>query len=129
MATEKTPNYTPEQAAELVAAYVANPVKETVDIFAEKWGKSTRSIVAKLSREGVYKPKEYVTKTGEKPVKKEALADTLGELVGLSEPETDSLAKVNKTALQKIISRINSDAEMIENTGEELRNLRMSHGL
>ena len=75
--TEKTVNYTPEQTAELVTAYQAAPTAETVSAFAEKLGKTTRSIVAKLSREGVYKKKEYVGKTGEKPVKKDALADKL----------------------------------------------------
>ena len=54
-AKEKTVNYTPEQTAELVAAYVADSTEATVSAFAEKLGKTTRSIVAKLSREGVYK--------------------------------------------------------------------------
>ena len=36
-------------------------------------------------------------------VKKDALADQLGMLCGLSEAEADSLAKANKTALAKIL--------------------------
>ena len=55
--TEKTVNYTPEQTAELVTAYQAAPTAETVSAFAEKLGKTTRSIVAKLSREGVLQEK------------------------------------------------------------------------
>ena len=104
--TEKTVNYTPEQTAELVAAYVANATEATVATFAEKFGKTTRSIVAKLSREGVYKKKEYVGKTGEKPVKKDALADKLAELAGLTEAEATSLEKASKTALQKLIDMV-----------------------
>jgi len=100
--TEKTPNYTPEQVAAIKAAYEANPTPETVESLALEYNKSVRSIVAKLSREGVYKKKEYKNKKGETPVSKETLADTIGALVGLSEGEIDSLTKANKTALEKI---------------------------
>jgi hypothetical protein len=106
--TKKTPvvNYTPEQTAELVAAYVAAPNKETVAVFAEKFGKGVRSIVAKLSREGVYKAAEYVGKTGEKPVKKDDTADAIGAILGLNENDTSSLAKANKTAIQAIFKAL-----------------------
>ena len=52
--TAKTVNYTPEQTTKMVADYQAGV---TVDQIAEALGKSVRSIVAKLSREGVYKRK------------------------------------------------------------------------
>ena len=108
VAAEKTVNYTDAQTTELVAAY--NAVRETshderqavVVQFAEKFGKTARSIVAKLSREKVYVPKEYVSKTGEKPVKKDAHADAIGAVLKLSENEIESLTKANKTALEKI---------------------------
>lgn len=98
MAT-KAVNYTPEQTAQMVADYTAGVSTETI---AENLGKSVRSIVAKLSREGVYKAKEYVSKTGEKPVKKDAHADAIGAVLKLTEAETESLTKANKTALAKI---------------------------
>ena len=104
--TEKTVNYTPEQTTELVAAYVANATEATVATFAEKFGKTTRSIVAKLSREGVYKKKEYQTKTGEAVQKKDALANAIGAVLKMTEPEITSMEKVNKTALQKIFSAL-----------------------
>ena len=104
MATAKTA-YTAEQAAELVAAYVAAPTAETVATFAEKFGKTVKSVVAKLSREGVYKAKEYVSKTGTAPVKKDELANEMQELFMLTESEADSLTKANKTALAKILTR------------------------
>ena len=102
----KTVNYTTEQTAEMVAAYVANPTTETVAMFAEKFGKSVRSIVAKLSREKVYVAKTYETKKGEKPVKKDSMADAIGSILNLSEAEADSLAKANKTALAKIFAAL-----------------------
>jgi len=112
--TEKTVNYTEAQTAALVSAYVENSTKETVDMFAEKFGKSVRSIVAKLSREGVYKAKEYVSKTGEKPVKKDAHADAIGAVLGLTENETESLTKANKTALEKIFKALANSKPITE---------------
>lgn len=122
MATAKTPvvNYTPEQTAKLKAAYVASPSADTVAAFAAEFGKSVKSIVAKLSREGVYQPKVYVSKTGEKPVKKDAHADAIGKVLNLSEPDTESLTKANKSALLKIWTalvnsvpiEVESDADM-----------------
>lgn len=102
MATTKTA-YTAEQTAELVSAYQAAPTAETVATFAEKFGKTVKSIVAKLSREGVYQKKEYKTKAGETPIKKEELADEFQKAFGLTEAEADSLTKANKTALVKIL--------------------------
>ena len=96
--------YTAEQSASLVAAYVASPTAETVATFAEQFGKSVKSIVAKLSREGVYQKKQYVSKTGTKPVKKDDIANEFQELFGLTEAEADSLTKANKTALAKILN-------------------------
>lgn len=102
---EKTVNYTPEQTQKVVQDYQAGI---TVEAIAQELGKSVRSIVAKLSREGVYQKKTYATKTGETPVAKDTLADKIGALCGLSEPETDSLTKCNKTALQKILQKLST---------------------
>lgn len=99
----KTVNYTPEQTTDILAGYMAG---EAVESIAARMGKSTRSIVAKLTREGVYKKKEYVSKTGEKPVKKDIHADAIGALLKLSEPDTQSLTKANKAALVAIFKAL-----------------------
>lgn len=104
--TAKTVNYTPEQTAKMVADYNAGV---TVEAMAEALGKSVRSIVAKLSREGVYRKKTYTTKTGEAVVKKDAWADYIGEALGLTEADTESLTKANKTALAKIADFIKAE--------------------
>lgn len=101
--TVKTVNYTDEQTAKAVADYQAGV---TVDAIAAAMGKTARSIVAKLSREGVYKKKEYVSKTGEKVEKKDATADAIGAVLRLTEAETESLTKANKTALKKIFAAL-----------------------
>ena len=107
--TAKTVNYTPEQTAKMTADYVAGV---TVESIALELGKSVRSIVAKLSREKVYKAKEYKTKTGEAVVKKDALADEIGALLGATESEIESMTKVNKTMLKKILDAVK--AEMLD---------------
>lgn len=102
----KTVNYTPEQTTKMVADYQAGVA---VAAIAETLGKSVRSVVAKLSREGVYTKKEYKTKTGEAVVKKDAWADYIGEALGLSEADTESLTKANKVALAKIADFIKAE--------------------
>ena len=110
-ATAKAQNYTAEQTATIVEQYTTTPTAETVTALAEKFGKSVRSIVAKLSREGVYKKKEYIGKTGEKPVKKDAHADAIGAILGLAENDVDSLTKANKSALKKIFEALSEKIE------------------
>ena len=104
--TAKTVNYTPEQTTKMVADYLAGV---TVEAMATELGKSIRSVVAKLSREKVYKAKTYVTKTGEAVVKKDAVADYIGQALGLTEADTESLTKANKVALAKIADFIRAE--------------------
>lgn len=110
----KAPNYTPEQSAAIVARYVAAPKAETVDELAKEFGKTVRSIVAKLSREKVYVKKEYATKTGEPVQKKDETADAIGAVLKLTEAEIDSLTKANKTALVKIFAAL-ANSKPLEN--------------
>ena len=100
---EKAQNYTSEQTAKIVQDYQSGVAVEAI---AETVGKSVRSVVAKLSREGVYKAKSYVSKTGERPVKKDFVADEIAAILLLTEAETESLTKANKTALAKILQAV-----------------------
>lgn len=102
MAT-KVVNYTPEQTAQMVSDY-SNGI--TVEVIAEKMGKTVRSVVAKLSREKVYVAKTYVSKTGAPVIKKDAHADAIAAILKLTEAETESLTKANKTALEKIFQAL-----------------------
>lgn len=110
----KAPNYTAEQSAEIVSRYVAAPTSATVEMLAAEMGKTVRSIVAKLSREKVYVKKEYVSKTGEPVQKKDDTADAIGAVLKLTEAETDSLTKANKTALVKIFAAL-ANSKPLEN--------------
>lgn len=118
MATAKVENYTAEQTAQLIAGY--NPQaseterKAQVDSFAVLFGKSARSIVAKLSREKVYVAKQYVTKTGAPSIKKDAHADAIGAVLNLSENDIESLTKANKSALVVIFAAL-ANSKPLEN--------------
>jgi ATP-dependent Lon protease len=107
--TAKTVNYTPEQTAQIIADYQAGTSVETL---AETLGKTVRSVVAKLSREKVYQAKAYKTKSGETPIKKDVHADFIGEMLGLTEADTESLTKANKVALAKIADFIRAEKTM-----------------
>ena len=108
MAT-KAVNYTAEQTLQIVNDYQNGVAVETI---AQNLGKSVRSIVAKLSREKVYVAKTYTTKTGETVVKKDAVADAIGAVLMLTEPEIESLTKANKTALAKIFAALANSKPM-----------------
>lgn len=109
MATTKTVNYTAEQEA-VMAKMAADAggvlTSEQAAMLAEDFGKTLKSVVAKLSRMGVYQKKVYTTKTGEAVVKKDSLADRLAEICGLTEAEATSLEKANKAALAKIVGKL-----------------------
>jgi hypothetical protein len=100
---EKAVNYTAEQTAKIIADYQAGVAVEQI---AQTMGKTVRSIVAKLSREKVYVAKQYVTKTGEKPVKKDVTADAIGAILRLSENDIESLTKANKSVLKAIFDAL-----------------------
>jgi len=106
---EKTVNYTPEQTLAIVTDYKAGV---PVEMIAQNLGKSVRSIVAKLSREKVYVAKAYVSKTGEKPVKKDAHADAIGAILRLPENDIESLTKANKSALKAIFDALANSKPM-----------------
>lgn len=102
----KTPNYTAEQTAQLVAAYTAAENQDARDSivaeFAESFNKSPASIRAKLSTEGVYVAKTYTTKTGGKPETKDAIVDAIATACGVNADVFDSLSKANKNVLRML---------------------------
>lgn len=120
----KNVNYTPEQVQTMREAYESatdETSRETVVLaLAEQFGKSKRSIVSKMSREGFYVAKVQVSKvTGEKPAKKEELAVELRKVSGLP---MVSAEKLNKTDLQDLINyfeAVAGDVETLEEIHKE----------
>lgn len=97
-------NYTPEQTLELVNLYKAG---ETVEALATHLGKSTRSIVAKLSREGVYQAKTKATKPR---VRKADLVDKLAAICGVAPEIFESLEKANQDVLEVLVETLTRQA-------------------
>lgn len=98
-------NYTDEMVASMVEAYTAEPTRETVDSLAQELGKTTRSIIAKLSREGVYQAQPRTTKSGEPVVSKAELVSAIASHFDIEVP---TLVKAGKQDLQKLVDAINS---------------------
>ena len=92
-------NYTDEMVAQMTDQYVANPTRETVDGLAKQFGKTTRSIIAKLSREGVYVAQPRTTKTGEPVVSKAQFVSAIEAHFDIAMP---TLVKSGKQDLQKL---------------------------
>ena len=101
----KVVNYTDEMVEQMVADYQDNPTKDTVAVLARQFQKTTRSIVAKLVREGVYVAQPRTTKTGAPVVRKsEIVADIQAELGATS--GLPSLEKASKADLQNLLALI-----------------------
>lgn len=95
--------YTPEQTELCISKYKQNPTQETIDALCLELGKSKRSVIAKLTKSGLYSRKPYLSKTGELPRTKESLATEIGELISLQDFEAESLTKASKSCLIKIL--------------------------
>lgn len=101
MSKETQVNYTAEMTAELVARYTAG---EAVEALAMATGKSVRSIVAKLSREGVYKSKAKAK--GEVRITKDELVTRIAEHIGVAEETIDSLEKATAGTLKIVLEAL-----------------------
>jgi hypothetical protein len=93
-------NYSLEQTAELVASYKANPTRETVEVLAKKYAKPVKSIIGKLSKEGVYRREIYTTKRGETPITKLEIVSRIANALG--EEDFPGLEKTPKGTLQRL---------------------------
>lgn len=99
-------NYTDEMVSTMTEQYQANPTRETVDALAREFGKTTRSIIAKLSREGVYQAQPRTTKSGEPIVAKSELVSEVATILGVEVDEIASLEKATKVHLKELVARL-----------------------
>ena len=101
-----TVNYTKEQVEYMIDKYNESQTRETVQTLSEELGKSTKSIIGKLSREGVYQKAVYVSKTGELPVTKKELVVKLADAVDGDLGELEGLEKAPKKELKYLLSLV-----------------------
>ena len=100
-------NYTPEQVDLMKEQYTKNPSRETVENLAETLDKSIKSIIGKLSREGVYRKTVYKTKTGEDPETKKEIVERIADTLDIDYEPVAGLEKSPKAALKVLRSGIN----------------------
>mgnify|MGYP004000514111 FL=1 len=99
----RVPNYTDEMVEAMVADYQDNPTKDTVTKLASEFNKSTRSIVAKLVREGVYIAAPRVTKTGAPVIRKSEIVAQIQDALGV---EFSTLEKASKADLERLLAAV-----------------------
>jgi hypothetical protein len=95
-------NYTNDLTTYIVEEYKSNPSTKTVDKLADELGKSPKSIIGKLSREGVYQRAIYTSKTGETPVTKMELVSNIAENLDIEIEDLVGLDKIPKAALKAL---------------------------
>jgi hypothetical protein len=95
-------NYTDEQTGYIVQGYKENPTMKTVEKLANELGKSTKSIIGKLSREGVYERAVYKSKGGELPVTKNEIVCNIAENLGIEVEYLAGLEKAPKSTLKTL---------------------------
>ena len=119
----RTPNYTDAMVDSMVADYQDNPTKDTVAKLASEFNKTTRSIVAKLVREGVYVAAPRVTKTGAPVVRKSEVVAQIQDQLGILLP---SLEKASKQDLEVLATAITSE---VERQCQYVKDMKDQHGL
>ena len=95
----QTAKYTPEQTATALTAYAQGVSAEQI---AQQLQKSTRSVVAKLVKEGVYeKPPQQPTR-----VRKLDLVHELAAMLELDVAQLESLEKAQHSALSALVEKL-----------------------
>ena len=93
-------NYTEDQTKHIIAEYKEKPNRETVESLAKELDKSVKSIIGKLSREGVYRREIYKTKSGDLPVTKVEIVSNIADSLGLEVENLFGLEKTPKATLK-----------------------------
>ncbi len=103
--TAKTVAYTPEMIAALTEQYVATPTAETVATLALEFGKSTKSVVAKLAQLGVYRKAEKAVAEKSGVTKAEIAA----KIAGADAEFAKDLEKLTKASLVKVAALFSAE--------------------
>ena len=95
-------NYTDTETEYMIMQYVKNPTVETVEELAEELKKSKKSIIGKLSREGVYLRAVYKSKSGQEPITKVEMVSNIADNLGIEVEDLSGLEKSPKAALKAL---------------------------
>ena len=105
-------NYTQEDVDLMVEEYTKEPNRETVEKLAEQLNKSIKSIIGKLSREGVYKKTVYKTKTGDTPITKKELVQELADYLDIEYDRISGLEKSPKADITTLVLTVREGFEL-----------------
>ena len=95
-------NYTEKETEYMVEKYSGEPCMATVEKLSEELSRSKKSIIGKLSREGVYRREVYVSKTGDKPITKVEIVSNIADAVGVEVSDLAGLEKSPKEVLRRL---------------------------
>lgn len=102
MASAKVVNYSAEQEQVLREGVASGKAIETL---AQELGKTVRSVIAKLSRMGLYEAKTAKTQATKKQTKMDLIAEIAAH-AGLEKEVLASFEKADKTALEALLQRM-----------------------
>ncbi len=108
MSAEKVANYSEAQVERLKTGYVAG---ETVEALATELGKTVRSVIAKLSKEGVYKSK--AKEAGKREMLKAEMVAEIAKRVGKTDEQVESLEKATGPALMAVLAVLRAAQEEV----------------
>lgn len=102
--TAKTANYTPEVTAAVIEGYKAG---KSVEVLASEVGKTVRSVIAKLAKEGLYKAAEKTA--GKREMLKAEMVTEISKEIGVAEEVLESLEKATGPALMAVLKALRSE--------------------
>lgn len=91
--------------------YTDNPCIEVVRKLAVLFNRPQKSIISKLSKEGIYMPIGYLTKTGKKPITK---LQTLYKIERALDVKLPGLDKSPKATLERLETAVTDTTGMLE---------------
>jgi hypothetical protein len=108
-----TSAYTKKETKKLIEMYTENPCLEQVDKISVAINRTRKSIIAKLSKEGVYQKKGYVTKTGGVPITKLQIVRQIEDTLEIALPGLDKTPKDTLKKLALTIISLSKDFEAL----------------
>jgi len=110
--------YTKRDVDKMIDIYTENPCLEVVGKLANMFNRPRKSIISKLSKEGVYVTRGYRSKSGSIPITKLQLVRSIEDALDVKFPD---LEKSPKATLQRLSDSVIEMAELLEDTLEELK--------
>ena len=103
-------NYSPEVTEKIIKEYKnAENKKDIIEVLAERYEKSPKSIIGKLSKEGVYEKNTYKSKNGKTPITRAEIVDQICHQLEGDPGRLQDLAKAPKMPLEYL-------KELVENS-------------